>query len=118
MLVPPPECLEDSLSKIGIASLIGVEPIPFADLVRWCVAHGVEAIEANVGPAFPAIGGADFPGHLDLARIVSDGPGVVEDALGDSGVKLTSLAPMLNLLTANLAVRAERIAAFRLAIDA
>jgi sugar phosphate isomerase/epimerase len=104
--------------KIGVASLIGVEPIPFPDLVRWCAAHRLEAIEVNVGPKFPPIGDAAYPGHLDLEGIVANGPGPVEDAVGDSGVEIASLAPMINLLVADPAERSDRIAAFRLAIEA
>jgi sugar phosphate isomerase/epimerase len=103
---------------IGIASLIGVEPIPFPDLVNWCAANGLDAIEVNVGPAFPQIGEASYRGHLDLERIVRDGPGQVQEALGDSGVTIASLAPMINLLTADQALREERIAAMRLTIEA
>ena len=104
--------------QIGIASLIGVEPIPFPDLVRWCEANDLRAIEVNVGPAFPPIAGASYPGHLDLNRIVRDGPGFVEDVLGAAGVEVASLAPMINLLTPDPALREERIAAMRLTIDA
>jgi sugar phosphate isomerase/epimerase len=104
--------------QIGIASLIGVEPIPFPDLVRWCAAHGLDSIEVNVGPAFPQIGGASYRGHLDLERIVRDGPGEVEEALGDSGVTIASLAPMINLLTPDPTLREQRVAAFRLSIEA
>lgn len=103
---------------IGVASLIGVEPIPFPDLVRWAAAHDIPALEVNVGPGFPAIGGAPFGGHLDLEAIITDGPGAVEDALGDSGVRIASLAPMINLMTGDLALREVRIAVMRRTIDA
>lgn len=109
---------EEATVKLGIASLIGVEPIPFPDLVRWCAANDLDAIEVNVGPAFPEIAGAAYPGHLDLERIVLDGPGAVADALGDSGVEVASLAPMINLLTLEPASREQRVAAMRLTIDA
>jgi sugar phosphate isomerase/epimerase len=104
--------------EIGFATLIGVEPMPFPELVRRAAAHGLTALEVNVGPAFPAIAGAGFPGHLDLAAIVRDGPGPVRELLAEHGVRIASLAPMLNLLTADPALRAERIAYLRLAIDA
>ena len=104
--------------KVGVASLIGVEPIPFLDLVRWCATHGVVAIEVNVGPKFQRIGEAGYPGHLDLEGIVANGNGPVEDVLGDSGVAIASLAPMINLLVADPAEREARIAAFRLSIEA
>jgi sugar phosphate isomerase/epimerase len=104
--------------KIGFASLIGVEPIPFSELVTVASANGLQALEVNVGPSFPRIGGAQFHGHLDLAAIVEHGPGQVEQILGESRVTIFSLAPMLNLLTPDLPLREERIAWFRLAIDA
>jgi sugar phosphate isomerase/epimerase len=104
--------------QIGIASLIGVEAIPFPDLVRWCAGNGLDAIEVNVGPKFQRIGESTYGGHLDLEAIVANGPGLVENALGDSGVEISSLAPMINLLCADPVERAERIAVFRLTIDA
>ena len=104
--------------EIGFATLIGVEPLPFAELVRRAAEHGLTALEVNVGPAFPPIDGADFPGHLDLHAIVRDGPGPVHDLLVRHGVRIASLAPMLNLLTADPGRRVERIAALRLALDA
>jgi len=103
---------------IGFATLIGVEPMPFADLVQRASEHGITALEVNVGPAFPRIGGAPYPGHLDLGAIVRDGPGPIDDLLGRHGVRIASLAPMLNLLTGDLALREERVASVRLAIDA
>jgi sugar phosphate isomerase/epimerase len=104
--------------KIGVASLIGMEPMPFPELVRWAEANGLATLEVNVGPTFPRIGEADYPGHLDLVRIVRDGPGFVEEALGDSGVRISSLAPMINLLTADESLRGERLEAMRQTIDA
>ncbi len=82
------------------------------------VAEGIEAIEDNVAAAFPRKGGASYPGHLDLAAIVADGPGALPELLAANDVVIASLAPMVNLLTADLALREERIAAFRLTIDA
>ena len=104
--------------KIGVASLIGMEPMPFPELVRWVQANGLATIEVNVGPTFPRIGEADFPGHLDLARIVREGPGHIEEALGDSGVRISSLAPMINVLTADESLREERLEVMRQSIDA
>ncbi len=103
--------------KIGFASLIGVEPTPFPDLVAWAGANGLRAIEVNVGPAYPAIGDAAFPGHLDLPAIIRDGPAETLELLAKHDVEIASLAPMLNLLTANPAQRAERIAFMRQTID-
>ncbi len=104
--------------KLGFASLIGVEPMPFADLVFEASKRGLTALEVNVGPKFPHIDGASYPGHLDLSAIVEHGAGPVEEMLGDSGITIASLAPMLNLLTADPSLRAERIAYLRLTIDA
>ncbi len=104
--------------KIGFATLIGVEPMPFAEVVRRAGEYGLTALEVNVGPSFPRIEGASFPGHLDLAAIVRDGPGPVAEELARHGVAIASLAPMLNLLTADSALRAERIAYVRLALEA
>ena len=104
--------------KLGFASLVGVEPMPFADLIRAASSRGLAAVEVNVGPTFPRIAGASYPGHLDLAAVVEQGAGPVEEMLGDSGMTIASLAPMLNLLTADASLREERIAYLRLTIDA
>ena len=104
--------------EIGFATLIGVEPMPFAEVALRAGEEGLTALEVNVGPAFPRIGGAGFPGHLDVAEVVRDGPGAVEEVLGRDGVRIASLAPMLNLLTGDPALREERIGYVRLAIDA
>ena len=104
--------------KIGFASLIGVEPMPFAELLRWSAANGLEAIEVNVGSNFPEIGGAGFPGHLDLAKIAREGPGDTLELAARANVELSSLAPMINLLGADLAKREFRINEFITAIDA
>lgn len=104
--------------EIGFASLIGVEPTPFAQLVERAARAGLRAIEVNVGSAFPVIGGATFPGHLDLDAIVRSGPGPVQDLLHQHDVRIASLAPMLNVLTLDEAVQAERVAVMRRTIDA
>jgi len=49
---------------------------------------------------------------------VQNGPGDLHDLLARTGVEIASLAPMVNLLSADLDLRARRIAEFRLAIDA
>ena len=104
--------------RIGFASLVGVEATPFPELVGWAAANGLAAVEVNVGPGYPHIDDADFPGHLDLRAIMANGRGMVDELLGDSGVVISSLAPMINLLTADESLRAERIAYFRLTIEA
>jgi sugar phosphate isomerase/epimerase len=104
--------------KIGFASLVGVEPIPFPELVRWSAVNGLESIEVNLGPTYPAIGDATFPGHLDPAEIVANGPGPVHELIAEHGVSIHALAPMINLLTSDLLLREQRVAYFRRTIDA
>jgi len=103
--------------NIGVASLIGVEPIPFPDLVQWAAAHDISALEVNVGPGFPAIGAAPYGGHLDLDGIIANGRSPIEDALGDADVRIASLAPMINLMSGDLGLRTERIETMRKTID-
>jgi sugar phosphate isomerase/epimerase len=104
--------------KIGFASLVGIELVPFSDLVRWSAKHGLESIEVNLGPTYPVIGDASFPGHLDPAAIIANGPGPSQELLAPHGVSIHALAPMINLLTSNLSLRDERIAYFRKTIEA
>lgn len=104
--------------EIAFASLVGIEPLPFAELLRQAHGYGLRAVEVNTGPNFRVIGEASFRGHLDLAAVVRDGPGRVHDLLATHDMRIVSLAPMLNLLTADESLRAERIAYLRLAIDA
>ena len=104
--------------KFGTASLVGIEPMPFAELVQRSSALGIEALEVNVGPGYASIGGADYPGHLDLDAILRDGPSETLELVGRYGIVISALAPMLNLLTPDMALRETRIAAVRQAIDA
>src|SRR4051812_15667324 len=104
--------------KFGIASLVGIEPLPFPELLRQARALGLETIEVNVGPGFARIANAGFPGHLDLEGILRDGPGATQDLLAEHRMTISALAPMLNLLTPDTALREARIAALRQAIDA
>jgi sugar phosphate isomerase/epimerase len=104
--------------QVAFASLVGVEPMPFPALVREAAARGLYAIEVNVGPAYRPIENASYPGHLDLAAILRDGPEHVQSVLDAHDVTIVSLAPMLNLLAPDPAVRAERIATLRMTIDA
>jgi sugar phosphate isomerase/epimerase len=103
--------------KIGFASLIGMDPMPFPDLVAWAAANTFDAIEVNVGANFARIGDASFPGHLDLVDIARNGPGDVPELLAGHRIEIASLAPMVNLLTADLALREVRIAEFRAVLD-
>ena len=104
--------------KFGTASLVGIEPMPFAELVQRSSALGIEALEVNVGPGYAPIGRAAYPGHLDLPAILRDGPGETLEVVGRYGIVISSLAPMLNLLTPDPALRATRLGAMRQAIDA
>src|SRR5215203_5907970 len=104
--------------KFGTASLVGIAPMPFGELVQRSSALGIEALEVNVGLGFGRIGGADFPGHLDLAAVLRDGPGQVQETVGRYGIAISALAPMLNLLTPDATLRETRVAAMRQAIDA
>jgi sugar phosphate isomerase/epimerase len=103
---------------MGFASLIGMDPMPFPDLVRWAAANDFDAIEVNIGANFPPIAGAAFPGHLDIVAIARDGPGPIPELLAEHAIEIASLAPMVNLLTADLSLRERRNAEFRTAIDA
>ncbi len=104
--------------KIAFASLVGIEPMPFPALLTRANAAGLDAVEVNVGPTFPPIAGAPYPGHLDLDAILRDGPEPTHELLAAHGVTITSLAPMLNLLAPDPSLREERIATFRQMIDA
>ncbi len=95
--------------QIGFATLIGVEPTPFEELVAWAGANDLRALEVNVGPGYRPIGGASFPGHLDIPAIVANGGDEVQQVLDQHGVRIASLAPMLNLLSADLELREMRI---------
>lgn len=104
--------------QIAFASLVGVEPMPFPTLLARAKAYGLDAIEVNVGPTFRRIGDAPYPGHLDLDAIARDGPAVTQELLAAHSCTISSLAPMLNLLAPDPAVRAERIAVARRTIEA
>lgn len=104
--------------RMGVASLVGIEPLPFPEFARRAAQLGLETVEINVGPTFPRIDGAPYPGHLDLSAIVRDGPGPVADIVAAHGLAISALAPMLNLLAPDTRLREERLDAFRLAIDA
>lgn len=104
--------------KLGISSLVGIEPTPFPELLGAMAGYGFDTIEVNVGPGYRPIGGASFPGHLDLRAIVRDGGGETRELAARHGIAISALAPMVNLLTADLALRAARIAEFRLTLDA
>ncbi len=104
--------------KLAFASLVGVEPMPFEELVRRASAIGVDGIEVNCGPTYPGRGDGPEGGHLDLRRIVADGPGETLGLVGRAGLEITALAPMLNLLTTDPDARKRRVEYFRLTLDA
>jgi sugar phosphate isomerase/epimerase len=104
--------------KIGFASLIGVEPTPLPELVQWAGDNGLQALEVNVGPSYAPIGDASFPGHLNLPAILRDGPNETLDLFARHNVEIASLAPMINLLTADLAKREARTTYMKHTIDA
>lgn len=104
--------------NIGFSTLVGVEPTPFPELVEWSAAHNIRTLEVNVGPGYRPINGASFPGHLDIPAIARDGGGATSEILAEHGVEIASLAPMMNLLTADLALRETRIDYMKQTIDA
>lgn len=104
--------------KVGFASLVGLPPIPLADAVAWAAANGLQGMEVNIGPGYPVTDGGSLHGHLDLDRVLSEGPESTRALFDDNGIELTALAPMINLLTADDALRAQRIAYMTKTIDA
>ena len=104
--------------KLGVSSLVGIEPMPFPELLRRMEGYGFDTVEINVGPGYKPIDGAAFPGHLDLRAIVRDGGNEIRELAARHKIAISALAPMVNLLTADLELRAARIAEFRLTLDA
>ncbi len=104
--------------KVGFASLVGLEPRPLEALVAWAAANGLQGIEVNVGPGYPVTDGQKLRGHLDLERILSDGPEPVRAIFDSNGIELTALAPMINLLTSDDELRRQRVAYLGQTIDA
>ncbi len=104
--------------KVGFASLVGLPPISLQESVAWAAANGLQGMEVNIGPGYPVTDGKSLHGHLDLDRILSDGPEPIRALFDDNGIELTALAPMINLLTSDDALRAQRIAYMRKTIDA
>jgi sugar phosphate isomerase/epimerase len=103
---------------VAFATLIGVPPLPFPDLVAKSAEIGVHALEVNLGPGYRQIGDAAYHGHLDLDAINNGDTASIQETLAQHNVTICSLAPMLNLLVADESLRAERIAIFRATIDA
>ena len=104
--------------KIGFASLVGLPPIPLRESVAWAAANGLQGVEVNIGSGYPVTDDNSLHGHLDLDRILTEGPESTRALFDDHGIELTALAPMINLLTSDDALRAQRIAYMRKTIDA
>ncbi len=104
--------------KIGVATLVGIEPMPFPALIRRAGTLGLEAVEINAGPGFRPIGDAGFGGHIDLRAAANGDTGQILDLLAEQDMTVTAVAPMLNLLTPDMALRHERVIALTRAIDA
>ncbi|HTT88556.1 MAG TPA: sugar phosphate isomerase/epimerase [Acidimicrobiales bacterium] len=103
---------------IAFASLVGIEPVPLADLVKRVESSPLDAIEVNCGPTFPPILDASFGGHLDVDDVLRHGPGPIEEIFAGSGMTITALAPMLNLLTPDESLRSQRIEYFEKTLSA
>lgn len=104
--------------KVGFASLVGLPPISLQESVAWAAANGLQGMEVNIGPGYPVTDGQSLHGHLDLDRIRTEGPASTRALFDDNGIELTALAPMINLLTSDNALRAQRIAYMTKTIDA
>jgi sugar phosphate isomerase/epimerase len=104
--------------KIGFASLVGLPPIPLEESVAWAAVNGLQGMEVNIGPGYPVTDGGSLRGHLDLDRLLIDGPESVRALFDEHGIELTALAPMINLLTSDDGLRAQRVAYMEQTIDA
>ena len=104
--------------KVGFASLVGLPPISLEESVSWAAANGLQGMEVNIGPGYPVTDGGELRGHLDLDRILTEGPEPVRALFDDNGIELTALAPMINLLTSDDDLRRRRIAYMEQTIDA
>jgi len=81
---------------------------------KWAAEHGFQALEINVGPTYWQQG----PDIIDLAQVVREGPALVRETLDRYGVFIAAIAPQLNLLAPDLALRESYLGYFRLVIDA
>ena len=70
--------------KVGFASLVGLEPRPLETVVGWAATNGLHGMEVNIGPGYPVTDGQKLRGHLDLERILSEGPEPVLEPLRQS----------------------------------
>ena len=98
---------------IGVATM----GRPFAEVARWAEQNGVRWLEVMAGPVFRAAG--QTPDDVfDLDDIVRNGPGRVQEVLARHNVAISAVAPMLNMLDPDPAVRERRAAVLRQTIDA
>jgi len=104
--------------KVGFASLVGLPPIPLEASIAWAAGNGLQGMEVNVGPVYPVTDCASLRGHLDLDRVLTNGPEPIRSLFDDNGIELTALAPMINLLTTDPDLRRQRIRYMRQTIDA
>jgi sugar phosphate isomerase/epimerase len=103
-------------NPVGFASMIGIQPQPLRDLLAAAGRHELSHVEVNCGPTFPAIGEADFGGHLDAERFDSGEAARLADICEENAVTVHALAPMLNLLTPDEGLREQRVAYARACI--
>ena len=88
---------------IGVATM----GRPFAEVARWAEQNGVRWLEVMAGPVFRAAG--QTPDDVfDLDDIVRNGPGRVQEVLARHNVAISAVAPMLNMLNPDPAVRERR----------
>jgi sugar phosphate isomerase/epimerase len=99
--------------EVGVATM----GLPFAEVARWAGAHDVGWLEVMVGPVFSRPGQPAGPDVLDLDDVTRNGPGRAQEVLDRHGVRISALAPMLNLLDPDPAVREYRAAVLRQTID-
>src|SRR4051812_29248667 len=104
--------------KVGFASLVGLPPISLHESVAWAAANGLQGMEVNIGPGYPITVGRSLHGHLDLDSVLADGPESTRALFDSNGIELTALAPMINLLTSDDTLRAQRFAYMNKTIDA
>jgi sugar phosphate isomerase/epimerase len=96
--------------EVGVATM----GWPFMDVAHWAAEHDVRWLEVMIGPTFGQVGASDV---LDLGDLLRHGPGRVREVLDRHGLAISAVAPMLNLLHADPAVRRERAAILRQTID-
>jgi sugar phosphate isomerase/epimerase len=100
--------------EVGVATM----GLSFAAVAHWAGEHDVRWLEVMVGPVFNRSGEPPGPEALDLDDVTRHGPGRVQEVLDRHGVRISALAPMLNLLDPDPTVREYRAAVLRQTIDA